>query len=277
MSETTTFNAPAGLVALTSPGSIRVETTMALLAAAAFGAKSGLSLHYQHFGGSLVDKARNDAVRAALAGPFGYVLYADGDMTFPEEAFVKLAHNAYVLNPHLDVLGGYCVLRGGAIPTIDTGTGTWESHFPNSGTLEVIRTGAAFLLVKRHVFERMAPPWFALRFPQRRLDALLEVDNYARCKLHGTNPFRDLPGDPWSRLLESAANDAESTKSGDPNYEIGEDSGFCDRAKAANFRIGVDTSLQVGHIDTVVLTGETHKERMSEHERQSRLLYGVLV
>ncbi len=276
MSESQQFTAPAGLIAMTSPGVIRVETHMALSAALVFSQKSGLILGHQHFGGSLVDKARNDAARALLGSQAGYVLYVDGDMTFPQEAFVRLVHNAYVQNPHLDVLGGYCVLRTGAIPTIDTGTGTWESHFPQSGTLEVIRTGAAFLLVKRHVFERMPAPWFALRFPQRRLDAMLEVDNFARTKLHGTNPFRDLPGDPWGKLLNLASQDQEATKQGDPNYEIGEDSGFCDRAKAANFRIGVDTGVEIGHCDVVILGGEAHQRKMQESQRNARLLHGIL-
>jgi hypothetical protein len=278
MAETQNFTAPGGLVALTSPGSVRVETTLSLLAAANFSAKAGLLVEYQHFGGSLVDKARNDACRALLASQNGYVLFADGDMTFAPDAFVRLVHNAYVTHPHFDILGGLCHLRGGAIPTVDTGTGTWESHFAGSGTLEVIRTGAAFLLVKRHVLEKMGHPWFAVRFPQRRLDALYEVDNYARTRLHGAQPFRELPGHPWERLMDMAATDVEATRQQETGgYEIGEDSGFCDRAKALGFRCGVDTDLEIGHIDTTVIQSRTHKEKMTELERQARLLHGVLV
>ncbi len=274
---TANFTAPNGVIALTSPGTIRVETAMTLMAATQFATKAGLAVEVHHFGGSLVDKARNDACRAVLSGGPGFVLFVDGDMTFAPDAVVRLVHTAYALQPHFDVLGGSCVLRGGAIPTIDTGTGTWESHFPGSGTLEVIRTGAAFLLVKRHVLERMPPPWFACRFPMRRLDALYEVDNYALTKLDGTNPFRDLPGQPWERLLDWASRDGEAQHPGPPSYEVGEDSGFCDRAKAMGFRIGVDTDIEIGHVDTQVLNGATHKQRMDEHDRQGRLLHGVLV
>lgn len=267
------FQAPVGLIALTSPGSIRVETSMSLIAGFQFSQKAGLVVQPQHFGGSLVDKARNDACRALLGSQAGYVLFVDGDMTFQPDAFVKLVHNAYAVSPHFDVLGGLCHLRGGCIPTVDTGTGTWESHFAGSGTLEVIRTGAAFLLVKRHVLERMPPPWFAIRFPMRRLDAFYEVDNFARTKTHGVNPFR---GPEWDRLVSLASSDPESASNRPPNYEIGEDSGFCDRAKAQGFRIGVDTDLEVKHLDTMVLDSAEHERRMSEMKRQSRLLHGVL-
>ncbi len=267
------FQAPSGLIAMTSPGSIRVETHMAMTAAFMHSVKAGLLLGHQHFGGSLVDKARNDAVRALLGSQAGYVLFVDGDMTFPPESFLKLVHNAYVLNPHFDVLGGLCHLRGGCIPTVDTGTGTWESHFAGSGTLEVIRTGAAFLLVKRHVFEKMGPPYFACRFPMRRLDAFWEVDSFARNKMHGANPFR---GPEWDRLVSMASADSESANLGPPNYEVGEDSGFCDRAKALGFRIGVDTDLSVDHVDVKYLNSGEHKKQMDEMKRQSRLLHGVM-
>ncbi len=172
-----------------------------------------------------------------------------------------------------NVLTHQCVLRGGAVPTIDTGTGTWESHFPGSGMLEVIRTGAAFLLVKRHVFEKIPAPWFSTRQPNRWLDSFLEVDNLARTKMSGKNPFRDLPGRPWEALLEMASKDSQTAQG--VQYEIGEDSGFCDRAKLHGFRIAVDTDIAIGHLDSIVLTGDTHKERMDQRAKEHRQLHGI--
>ena len=88
--------------------------------------------------------------------------------------------------PHVDVLGAYCPLRGSlALPTIDTGTGTWESWYPGSGVIEAMRTGAAFLLCKRHVFEKLQDPWFRMRVPARPIDFMAEVDNWARMKFDG--------------------------------------------------------------------------------------------
>jgi len=270
------FQAPNGLLAMTSPGLVRVETMMSTMAAALLCHDRKLPLNVQHFGGALVDKARNDAARACLAGGFGYVLFVDGDMTYPPEALFNLVQAAYTPRADwADAVGGYCVLRGGAVPTIDTGTGTWESHFPGSGVLEVIRTGAAFLLVKRHCFERMAAPWFVSREPMRWLDAMTEIDNLARIRLNGTNPFRGLPGKPWESLLEAASADPQSQKAV-TSYAVGEDSGFCDAAKAAGLRIAVDTDTAIGHLDTITLTGDTHKTRMEERDRDHRLLYGLL-
>ena len=269
-----TFAVPGGLIAMTSPGSIRVETAMALAGMMKLCMERQLPVTLQHFGGALVDKARNDAARACLQNGAGYVLYIDGDMVFTPEAVFAIVQTAFTKGKDFDIVGGYCVLRGGAVPTIDTGTGTWESHFPGSGMLEVIRTGAAFLLVKRHVFEKMPAPWFSTRQPNRWVDSFLEVDNFARTKMHGANPFRDLPGRPWEALLEAASKDSQTAQG--VQYEIGEDSGFCDRAKLHGFRIAVDTDISIGHLDSIVLTGDTHKERMDQRAKEHRLLHGVL-
>jgi hypothetical protein len=276
--ESQTIQVPPGMIAMCSPGSIRVETALCLVEAGKQLQARGIPHTIVHFPGSLVDKARNDAVRRMLGDPnCGYVIFIDGDMTFRPEQVGQLIEAAY--GPKAgwaDVVGGYCVLRGGAIPTIDTGTGTWESHYPGSGVKEVIRTGGAFLLVKRHVAERLPEPWFALRFPMRWLDALAEIDNFARTKFDGANPFRDLPNRPWERLVEMATADQQSTRP-TVGYEIGEDSGFCDRVRAAGMRIVVDTDLEIGHIDTIVLTGATHKERMDERHREHRQVHGILI
>lgn len=273
-----TIQVPAGIIAMCSPGMIRVETALCLAEASKQMQAQGIPHRIAHFGGALVDKARNDALRTMLADPgCGYVIFIDGDMTFRPEQVAQLIVTAY--GPKAgwaDVVGGYCVLRGGAIPTIDTGTGTWESHYPGGGVKEVIRTGGAFLLVKRHVAERMPEPWFACRYPLRWLDALAEVDNFARTKFDGANPFRDLPGNPWERLTQIAAADPQSGRP-TAGYEVGEDSGFCDRARAAALRIVVDTDIEIGHIDTNVLTGQTHKERMDARQREHRQVHGVLI
>lgn len=277
MAEEQKFQVPHGLLALCSPGQIRVETAMCLAEGRLHMAQRGMPIQQAHFGGALVDKARNDACRALLANPnLGYLIFVDGDMTFPVPALAQLVQSAYTHAQWADVLGGYCVLRNGAIPTIDTGTGTWESHFPGGGVKEVIRTGGAFLLVKRHVLERVAQPWFACRFPMRWLDALAEIDNFARTKFDGANPFRDLPGQPWERLTEIASADPQSAGP-TVGFEVGEDSGFCDRVRAAGLRVAVDTDVEIGHIDTQVLTGATHKERMDKRELESRQLCGITV
>jgi hypothetical protein len=57
--------------------------------------------------------------------------------------------------------------------------------------------------------------------------------------------------------------------------EVGEDSGFCDRVKNAGMRIAVDTSIEVGHLDTVVVASAQHKKKMREIETQWLQAVGV--
>lgn len=261
---------PAGVVTTTTYGQIRGETAQALMELRAYSESIGLrQVSYQMINGTLVEKARNDSVRAML-GAFdrkaGWLLFVDGDMVFAPQSLELILRTAYQTVPFADVVGGYCTLKGEmALPTIDTGTGRWESHFPGRGPIEVIRTGAAFLLIKRHVFERMPEPWFRVRAQQRPLDALLEVDNMCRTQLDGMNPFRNLPGDPWGKLEQYAINDPSATQWAP--IEVGEDSGFCDKARSLGMRVFVDTSIEVRHVDTIVSGWDRHRDAIRKQEK----------
>jgi hypothetical protein len=267
---------PPGMVCITTHGHIAGQTAQMWSDMRSHAERNGLTnVAWQIVPGTLVEKARNDAVRSMLGafnGSGQWLLYVDGDMTFAPESLQKILVTAYGTHTWADCVGGYCTLRGGlALPTMDTGTGTWESIYPNSGVREVMRTGAAFLLVKRHVFERLREPWFRVRQPMRVLDALAEIDNFARIHFNGRNPLRGLQGKPWETMENLASGEAA-------NYvpvEVGEDSGFCDRAKNAGLRIVVDTSIVVGHLDTHVVDWRTHKEAMEKHRTQFRQAVGV--
>ena len=161
-----------------------------------------------------------------------------------------------------------------SLPTTDYGSGTWESSFPGAGVREVIRTGAAFLLVKRHVFEALEDPWFRMRVPKRPIDAMLEVDNFARCRLNGENPFRRLPE--WEQLEKAAKDDPSALPENFVPVEVGEDSGFADRMRAAGFRLFVHHDVACGHVDSVVRTWADHAKAMRESEKWPRLASGLL-
>ena len=186
---------PAGLFVCTTYGSIKQQTAQAIWELRSYSEKQGLiNVGWAMVPGALVEKARNDAVRTMLNSfrdPNGvsqaqWICFCDADMVPAPQALHQLLSTAYGSHPWADVVGAYCNLRGDlALPTIDTGTGTWESHFPGRGVLEVIRTGAAFVLCKRHVFDRIPAPWFRIRVPARPLDFMAEVDNWARMKLNG--------------------------------------------------------------------------------------------
>lgn len=271
-----TFQIPPGMVVCASWGMARTETAFALLEARSFTEAQGAkNIRWVHVPGALVSKSRNDAARSLLADPNAqWMLMIDLDMAFPADAILRILRTAYATHPHLDLVGAYCNLRGEVgLPTIDTGTGTWEVWYPESGVKDVMRTGAAFLLVKRHVFERIPGPWFALRIPQRPLDAIAEVDTYCRTIFDGRNPFRGRPDGAWERMTELASEDRSAV-----NWvpaEVGEDSSFCDRVTAAGMRIGVDTSIQVQHITTQMQNWEHLRRKQDERAREERLLSGL--
>ena len=162
---------PSGYVVVTTFGMITGQTSQCFHRARSFTEKQGLlNIQWETIPGALVEKARNESVRQMLRAGHGWILFIDGDCTFDEQAIVQLLQSAYGELPAADAMGGWCPLRGDlALPTIDTGTGTWESHFPGSGILPVMRTGGAFLLVKRHVFEALKDPWFRMRVPAREI------------------------------------------------------------------------------------------------------------
>lgn len=226
--------------------------------------------------GTLVDKARNDAVRTTLSDPnAGWLMFIDADMVWQPDAVMRMVGTAFGELPHADAVGAYCPLRGElALPTIDSGTGTWESWFPGSGVVEVMRTGAAFILVKRRVFEGLKDPWYRMRVPARPIDFMAECDNFARIKFDGKNPFRELPNREWERLEQCALEDPATSGNFVP-AEVGEDSGFCDRARNAGYRIFVNTDIAISHIDSKTTGWQDHKKAIEKMEQNNRYVAGL--
>ena len=270
----TPIQLPPGLFCITTYGSIRGETAHCMAEARSFSEARGLNnVKYVMESATLVERARNAAARQALREGHQYLFFCDGDTTFPPDAILNMLHTAYVACPNAGVVGGYVPLRGDlALPTIDSGTGTWESWYPGSGVVEVIRTGCAFLLVKRAVLEALVDPWFRVRVPSRPIDFMLEVDNFARIKFDGRNPF---VGEAWDRLMRCAKDDPSIAPENFTPVEVGEDSGFCDRARAAGFSIVVNTDIACGHVDARILTAADHRRAMDERDRTQRLYAGV--
>lgn len=270
------ISVPNGLVVIPTYGVIQAATAKAMWDARAVTEAKGLKgIAWEIVPGSLVERCRNDACRKMLQGNFGWILMADGDMIWAPESILQMLQTAYGSHPWVDVLGGYCNLRGDlAIPTIDSGTGTWESHYPGSGVKEVMRTGGAFLLVKRHVCERIPQPWFATRVPMRPMDAMAEIDNFARIKFDGSNPFRKYPE--WATLEGIAQSDPSTHPGVFVPAEVGEDSGFCDRVRAFGMRIAVNTDIVTIHLDTKETSWKTHKEAMGKRDQEHRFVCGLL-
>lgn len=229
------------------------------------------AVEYRTFHCVLVESGRDGVVSHALEQGYDWVLQIDADAApFTPDALQRLLVRAYVDIPESDVVGAYCQLKQAPfLPTIDTGTGTWEPHFPGEGVLEVIRTGGHFLLAKTQAFRRFPAPWFRTRIAPRAIDTLTEFDNLARQRLHGDNPFARTPA--WGELMEWARANA----GGGPSA-VGEDSGFCDQLRAAGGRIFVDTDLVAGHVSRTYITPDMLRGQMQARESAIAARCGVL-
>jgi len=229
-------------------------------------------IEYRQFDAKLVEAGRDSAVAHMMSEGYQWLLQIDADAApFPPNALIAMLQDAFIDFPQADAIGAYCQLKSPVpLPTIDTGTGTWEEHYPDTGVLPVIRTGAHFLLTKRSAFDKMGgPPWFRTRSSQRVLDAMFEVDSFARCSLDGENPLTANPE--WDTLLHSAA----AVSSGGPSH-VGEDSGFCDRLRAVGGTILVDTRIIAGHIGKQQITPDMLRDAMESRDRNIRMACGVM-
>jgi hypothetical protein len=267
---------PPGAVFLTTYGMLRHETHRCIMEMRSHCEKNGLfNIAWESIPGMLVDMARNQAVAKLLSQPpLQWLLFVDGDATFAPDALMRLLLFAYQQMPSADLVGAYNPLRSPPhLPTIDTGTGTWESHLPMSGPMQVMRTGSAFVLIKRHVFERLEGPWYGVRNLMRPIDALVETDNYANQKFDGHNPLADLPE--WQALLKCAKEEGSTFQPRDPVSFTGEDSGLGDRMKAAGMQLWVHTDIVCGHIADHIVTALDHRTVMAENAQRRRQLVGV--
>jgi hypothetical protein len=173
-----------------------------------------------------------------------------------------------------NVLTFQCTLRGEPyLPTIDTGTGTWESWLPGQGVIDVMRTGSAFILIKRHVFEKVPGPWYGTRNPMRPIDALAEVDNFAHTKFDGRNPLAESPE--WQALLQCAKDDPSSHVRHDISSFVGEDSNACDWMRFQGLTIVVNTDVEVHHVDRVIRSAADHRDVMKKRDGLLRACVGL--
>lgn len=94
---------------------------------------------------------------------------------------------------------------------------------------------------------------------------LLEVDaTGAGCIMYDMEVFKKLKY-PWFKFQTNPDN----------GMTIGEDIGFCQDLKAAGYRIFVDTSIEIGHLTTMVVNKATHdlyKAMKSSKKRKAEAL-----
>lgn len=269
---------PAGTIFVTSYGTLQIETAGSLVQMAIHATKMGLdNIGWEWVSGILVDKTRNESATHLLKSKAEWLWFIDGDMLFEPNLVDHMLSAAFQDCAWADIIGGYCNLRGWPyLPTIDCGSGVWEAHDANIGPVEVIRTGGACLLVKRHVFEKMAYPWFGVRPASQPIENFAEVDNFLRTKYDGVNPFASDPK--WKKAVAIAGENSRQTfgvHESQRVHSVGEDSNFCDKAKALGFRIVVQTNAVCQHVDKKIIGPKDHMEALEKARESERLLVGA--
>jgi len=227
-------------------------------------------VEYRKFLSPFVEQGRDDCMEHALKEGYDFCLQIDADAApFAPDSLLKMLHTAFISVPDSDVVGAYAQLKHPPyLPVIDTGTGTWEPHYPGEGILPVMRTGGHFILIKPRVCRRFGPPWFKTRRTLRPVDALAEVDNLARIHEDGRNALTDSPT--WKMLVEKT-----KEQGGGGVSVVGEDSGFCDAVMAAGGKIYVNTDIFVGHVGKRVVEPRMLDEEMRKREAQMMASVGV--
>jgi hypothetical protein len=268
-----TVRGTRGLVSsIALSGYIRPEFSQCWAEMRSWNDRNGLlQVEYRHDNGVLIESARDAVCMHALKEKYDWVLQIDADAApFAPDSCARMVQTLFVTHSFLSALGAWAQVKGFPHhPTIDTGSGTWEEHYPGEGIIPVIRTGAHFLMVKVDAFKRMGPPpWFRTRIAPNPLQAMKEVDNWARQRHRGRNPLWTKQ---WELLME------EAYLSGPPRGvgPVGEDSAFCDNLRSFGMMMAVDTDMVVGHVATKTIMPSDFIEAYGRQLREQRLALGV--
>ncbi len=264
-----------GVVAcVVTSGTIKHQFSAAFSSMRDWNTRNGfLGVEYRFFDAKLVESGRDAVCRHALSEGYDWLLMIDADASnFPAESLARVLEDAYVTQPNAHVIGAYAQLKQPPhLPTIDTGTGKWEIHYPGQGLIPVIRTGGHFIFVKTDILRAMGAPWFRTRVPYTPVKAMKEMDNFARVTLDGRNPLMDHPE--WFTLMEAAKKASAGVAPLEQN--VGEDSGFCDNVRACGGQIFVDTNLVTGHVADKIIGPNDLREEMRKWEKRLYATVGV--
>lgn len=237
---------------------------------------------------SVVHWARNQSIAMALhwkqpgigeRPPAEFFLMTDDDMLVEPHYLKRLA------SYKLDIIGGVCTTRmdppainirywreGGFHPPLE-----WD--FELTKLMEVDGCGAAFVLVKRRVFERMAEAHlncvFELAEDLRKVSdekAVAEIKEYWKRKAELRRIWFNeaIQAGDW-RAADcwwfQFPDNCEDRQKG----EMGEDLAFCWKAKKLGFRIFIDPQIQPGHIGTYGFGLRDYRSYLAEARRDGKL------
>ncbi len=239
-------------------------------------------------GSSIIHWARDNMVALALYAddgrpqrpPSEYFLLMDDDM------LVETHHLKRLLLHKKDIVGGICtVRRDPPVPTLrywDATTGCFnepvEWDWDAQKLIEVDACGAAFLLVRRRVLERMAEAyldcmfereWDARRgYPLELVSAYWDRRAAARRKRFddaGANGWRKK--DCWWFGFIKGDDIHENT-----HGELGEDISFCWRARKLGYRIFVDPQVLPGHLGYYGYSCADYRDYVERRKAEGKII-----
>jgi hypothetical protein len=189
---------------------------------------------------SVVHWARNDLIiNLRKSGkPADYVLLMDDDMVPPTDALIKLlAHD-------VDLVAGACTVRTDPpkpnfrvwAPELRSYRTAFEWKPNSAGLIEVDAVGAAFMLVKTTVLDKVGEYYLSCRYEREHLGMSEEVAK--RCEFGRRDHAARTGNEWWFEFLKHPWGDGE----------YGEDLSFCFKAKECGVQAHVDTTVCPGHI-----------------------------
>lgn len=173
-----------------------------------------------------IDDLRNVALQQALADGFSHVLFLDADMLHPDDLFERILR-------HVDreaVVSGFYTLK----------------TYPFSPV--------AFRDGRLHESGRFSTYRYDEAYAEVDADGLRDEEIVGMgCTLIPLSIVRALGPRPWFEYKTDA----------DGWHQVSEDMPFCEKVRAAGFRIALDPSIKCGHLYTEFAT-EEHWKRAKE-------------
>ena len=205
--------------------------------------KAGISLHWVHLTNeSLITRARNEIVRQFLAADADFLLFVDSDITFPPEAIPRLVQAdkdvicAIYPRKEINWLAVSKAAVDGKEPVSDhAGVFVFNAVGPDGraaiqeGLIEIKHGGTGFMLIKRSVFDQLAP-----LVPKYRVSTERDAE--------GNYKFPEV----YEFFATSIAEDG---------FLLSEDYHFCDLWRKNGGKVYADPFIELKHTGTYTYTG----------------------
>lgn len=224
--------------------------------------KAGLNLGMDRQSGALIPLSRNRAAEKAVDANAKHLLFIDSDMVFDDDALIRL------IKHDRDIISGLAVARAAPFTPVakmrlPDGMYKVKDGLNEGRLFEVDGVGAAFLLIKTHVFKALPQPYFAITAINQRQDYEQLLDEVRLLR----QSYSDVP-----EMMRNKLDTIIKAHNKKPKNRalVGEDYYFCELARDRGFKIYVDTALHIGHLGEMAFTLEHHLDYREQQDAKKR-------